>query len=171
MRKRFASSGAGGLAADRLISELRLAGASTRGQANKVLDEYCEAHNKRFAVAAQDTQPAWRKAPTDHTQLLDLCALHYVRKVHKNHTVRLQGRVIDIPRPRCGTCEVRGKGGRRQTPAVRRLPRLPRRRMHRMGERLSAEARSRQQQKTTTRTNNRGDTFTEQLGGDIFTLL
>ena len=59
---------------------MRLAGASTRGQANKVLDEYREAHNKRFAVAAQDTQPAWRKAATDHTQLLDLCALHYVRR-------------------------------------------------------------------------------------------
>jgi len=24
-------------------------------------------------------------------------ALHYVKKVHKNHTVRLHGRVIDIP--------------------------------------------------------------------------
>jgi hypothetical protein len=51
--------------------------------------------NKRFAVAPQDTQPAWRKAPTDHTKRLDLCALHYVRKVYKNHTVRLDGRVID----------------------------------------------------------------------------
>jgi hypothetical protein len=34
--------------------------------------------------------------PSDHTQRLDLCALHYVRKVYKNHTVRLNGRVIDI---------------------------------------------------------------------------
>ncbi|MES1158246.1 MAG: ISNCY family transposase, partial [Haliangium ochraceum] len=87
-----------GVLQDRLISELRLAGASTRGQANKVLSEYLQAHNKRFAIAAQDTQPAWRKAPSDHTQLLDLCALHYLRKVYKNHTVRLHGRVIDIPK-------------------------------------------------------------------------
>lgn len=87
-----------GVLQDRLISELRLAGASTRGQANKVLDEYRHTHNKRFAVAARDTQPAWQKAPSDHTQLLDLCALHYMRKVYKNHTVRLHGRVIDIPR-------------------------------------------------------------------------
>ena len=87
-----------GVLQDRLISELRLAGASTRGQANKVLNEYRQAHNKRFAVPAQDTQLAWRKAPSDHTQLLDLCALHYVRKVYKNHTVRLHGRVIDIPK-------------------------------------------------------------------------
>ena len=87
-----------GVLQDRLISKLRLAGASTRGQANKVLSEYRHAHNARFAVAPQDTQPAWRKAPSDHTTLLDLCALHYVRKVHKNHTVRIHGRVIDIPR-------------------------------------------------------------------------
>ena len=89
-----------GVLQDRLISELRLVGASTRGQANKVLSEYRHAHNERFAVAPQDTQRAWRKAPSDHTQLLDLCALHYVRKVHKNHTVRIHGRVIDIPRRR-----------------------------------------------------------------------
>jgi transposase len=87
-----------GVLQDRLISELRLAGASTRGQANKVLSEYLQAHNKRFAIAPQDTQPAWRKAPSDHTKLLDLCALQYVRKVHKNHTVRIHGRVIDIPK-------------------------------------------------------------------------
>jgi hypothetical protein len=87
-----------GVLQDRLISELRLVGASTRGQANKVLSEYRDAHNKRFAVPPQDTQPAWRKAPSDHTQLLDLCALHYVRKVYKNNTVRLHGHVIDIPK-------------------------------------------------------------------------
>jgi len=99
-----------GVLQDRLISELRLAGASTRGQANKVLDEYRQAHNQRFAVAPQDSQPAWRKAPTDHTQLLDLCALHYVRKVYKNHTVRLHGRVIDIPkRPNAARATYAGK--------------------------------------------------------------
>ena len=87
-----------GVLQDRLISELRLVGASTRGQANKVLSEYRDAHNKRFAVPPQDTQPAWRRAPSDHTQLLDLCALHYVRKVYKNNTVRLHGHVIDIPK-------------------------------------------------------------------------
>jgi hypothetical protein len=87
-----------GVLQDRLISELRLAGASTRGQANEVLREYRLAHNKRFAVEPKDAQPAWRKAPSDHTKVLDLCALHYVRKVYKNHTVRINGRVVDIPR-------------------------------------------------------------------------
>jgi hypothetical protein len=62
------------------------------------MNEYRQAHNQQFAVPAQETQLAWRKAPSDHTQLRDLCALHYVRKVYKNHTVRLHGRVIDIPK-------------------------------------------------------------------------
>lgn len=87
-----------GVLQDRLTSELRLAGASTRGQANEVLREYRLEHNKRFAVEPKDAQPAWRKAPSDHTKLLDLCALHYVRKVLKNHTVRIDGRTIDIPK-------------------------------------------------------------------------
>ena len=52
----------------------------------------------RFAIAAQDAQAAWRPAPSDHTQLLDLCSLHYVRKVYKNNTLRIHGRVIDIPK-------------------------------------------------------------------------
>lgn len=89
-----------GVLQDRLISELRLANASTRGQANRVLRTYRLEHNKRFMVAARDVQSAWRKAPSDHTRLLDLCALHYVRKVYKNNTVRVAGRVIDIPKAR-----------------------------------------------------------------------
>jgi hypothetical protein len=40
----------------------------------------------------------WPAAHSDHTQLLDLCVLHYMRKVYKKHTVRLHGRVIDIPK-------------------------------------------------------------------------
>ena len=58
----------------------------------------CSHSDKRFAVEPKDAQPAWRKAPSDHTKVLDLCALHYVRKVYKNHTVRINGRVVDIPR-------------------------------------------------------------------------
>jgi hypothetical protein len=165
-----------GVLQDRLISELRLAGASTRGQANKLLSEYRHAHNKRFAVAPQDTQPAWRKAPTDHTKLLDLCALHYVRKVHKNHTVRIHGRVIDIPRrPDAAYATYAGKdvlvkhllsgdyrvfydgqciawaNGSRPKPSTGQQP---------------------EQRQDKTRDGRRGsDISTEQLTGDIFTLL
>lgn len=38
---------------DRLVKELRLAGANTRAQANKVLEKYLEAFNKKFEVAAK----------------------------------------------------------------------------------------------------------------------
>jgi transposase len=56
----------------------KLVQASTRGHANKVLNEYRQAHNNRFAVPALDAQPAWRRAPSDHTKLLDLCALAFL---------------------------------------------------------------------------------------------
>ena len=83
---------------DRLVAELRLAGASTRGEANKVLREYLPRHNRLFALPAADAQIAWRRAPTDHVLLLELCALQYVKKVSKSNTVRVGGRVLDIPR-------------------------------------------------------------------------
>jgi len=81
---------------DRLVSEMRLAGARTRGQANQVLNRYRLEHNRRFAVPARESQSAWRKAPSDNLQVLDLCALQYVRKVRKNNTVKIAGQVIDI---------------------------------------------------------------------------
>ncbi|MBZ0234610.1 MAG: ISNCY family transposase [Deltaproteobacteria bacterium] len=83
---------------DRLVAELRLAGASTRGEANKVLRAYLPQHNRLFALPAAEAQPAWRRAPTDHVLLLELCALQYVKKVSKSNTVRVGGRVLDIPR-------------------------------------------------------------------------
>ena len=83
---------------DRLVSELRLAGASTRGQANAVLRDYRLRYNAQFAVCPADVQPAWRSAPSDHVLLLELCALQYMRKVYKNQTVRVGNRVLDIPR-------------------------------------------------------------------------
>lgn len=81
---------------DRLISELRLAGARTIEEANAVLQRYCPDHNQRFAVAAQDCQPAWRpvRACLD---LEHVCSFHYEATVLNDNTVRIQGRVIDIP--------------------------------------------------------------------------
>lgn len=81
---------------DRLVSELRLAGAKTIEEANAVLQRYCPDHNRRFAVAAQDPQPAWRRVRAS----LDLersCSFHYDATVLNDNTVRIQGRVIDIP--------------------------------------------------------------------------
>ena len=89
-----------GVLQDRLVSELRLAGATSQGQANQVLRRYRKEHNARFQIPAADVQSAWRPAPKDRTDLLDLCALRYVRKVYQNNTIRLAGQVLDIPRRR-----------------------------------------------------------------------
>lgn len=83
---------------DRLVSELRLAGASSLSEANRVLQKYRIDHNRRFSVPAKDDQRAWRKAPTDSLVVADLCALQYARRVRKNNTVQIAGQIIDIPK-------------------------------------------------------------------------
>lgn len=83
---------------DRLVSELRLAKARTRGEANAVLARYRREYNRRFAVAPADSQAAWRRAPADPLDLQELCGLQYARKVRNNNTVRFAGHIIDIPK-------------------------------------------------------------------------
>lgn len=80
---------------DRLVSELRLAGARTMEQANAVLKRFIADYNRRFAVAAAVAQPAWRPVG----QSIDLnrvCSFGYQATVLKDNTVRLHGVVIDI---------------------------------------------------------------------------
>lgn len=48
---------------DRLVSELRRAGATTIEQANLVLARYLPRHNRRFAIEPADPEPAWRAWP------------------------------------------------------------------------------------------------------------
>jgi transposase-like protein len=82
---------------DRLVSELRLVGARTAGEANRVLDKYRLAHNSRFAIPPEEALQAWRPCPDKDTAEA-LCALQYIRKVANNNSVRIGRRVIDIPR-------------------------------------------------------------------------
>jgi hypothetical protein len=81
---------------DRLVSELRLAGATTLAEANAVLARYRPAHNRRFAIGAQNQAPAWRplRAGAD---LDRVCSFRYEATVLKDNTVRLAGLVLDIP--------------------------------------------------------------------------
>jgi hypothetical protein len=81
---------------DRLVSELRLAGATTTGQANTILAHYRPDHNRRFAVGAQDTTPAWRPLRRG-TDIERVCSFGYAATVLNDNTVRLSGVVIDIP--------------------------------------------------------------------------
>jgi hypothetical protein len=80
---------------DRLVSELRLAGARTIEQANTVLKHFIAAYNRRFAVAAAMAQPAWRQVG-ESLDLKRVCSFGYQATVLNDNTVRLQGMVIDI---------------------------------------------------------------------------
>ncbi len=81
---------------DRLVSELRLAGATTAAEANAGLAHYRAAHNARFAVPPADTTAAWRpvRATLDLTRV---CSFRYEATVLKDNTVRLSGLVFDVP--------------------------------------------------------------------------
>src|SRR5439155_4951735 len=68
---------------DRLVSELRVAGATTAAAANAVLARYRAAHNARFAVAPADTTAAWR--PVRATLDLErVCSFRYEARVLKD---------------------------------------------------------------------------------------
>ena len=81
---------------DRLVSELRLAGARTVEEANALLEGFRADHNRRFAISATDATPAWRTVRRG-TDLARICSFHYEATVLNDNTVRLEGTVIDIP--------------------------------------------------------------------------
>jgi hypothetical protein len=82
---------------DRLVAELRLAGIADLDAANAFLPSFLVRFNARFAVPAADPEPAWRPLPPE----LDLgrtLVFKYRLKVARDHTVRLDGRVLQLPR-------------------------------------------------------------------------
>jgi len=81
---------------DRLVSELRLAGARTVEQANAVLERFRADFNRRFAVAPSVAQSAWR-ALKRGTDLERACSFYYTATVLNDNTVRIGGQVIEIP--------------------------------------------------------------------------
>ena len=82
---------------DRLVSELRLVGASTAVQANAVLQSFTADHNSRFALSPTDPVSAWRRVRRE-MDLERVCSFYYEATVLKDNTVRLGGNiVIDIP--------------------------------------------------------------------------
>ena len=81
---------------DRLVSEMRKAGVRTLEEANAFLAQYIPRHNRRFAVPPQDSTPAWRKVRPG-LDLGRICAFTYEATVLNDNTVRIQGKVIDIP--------------------------------------------------------------------------
>jgi transposase len=80
---------------DRLVAELRLRGITSVAAAEAFLPTYLADHNRRFAQSPADTTVAWRRPPRD---LADRLSCRYTRGVARDNTVRLGGRLVQIPR-------------------------------------------------------------------------
>ena len=80
---------------DRLVTELRLAVASTMEQANDILQEFLPRFNARFAVAAEQPEQAYRPVPAD-LSLTETVSIRHTRKVARDNTVKYQSRVLQL---------------------------------------------------------------------------
>ncbi len=74
---------------DRLVAELRLAGATTLEQAQAVLDEFVPRFNRHFGVPPQCSEPALRRLDPASCLEQILCFKHR-REVDRDNTVRFQ---------------------------------------------------------------------------------
>jgi transposase len=81
---------------DRLVSELRLAHASTLPAANTVLARFCADYNQRFARPPAQAACDFRSLPR-RFDLARCLALHYQRVVAPDHTVTLGAYAIALP--------------------------------------------------------------------------
>jgi transposase len=82
---------------DRLVSELRRAGATTIEAANLVLARYLPRHNRRFAIAPADPEPAWQAWP-DELELEAVFGFCYPRRVANDATLAWAGTSLTLPR-------------------------------------------------------------------------
>ncbi|HUG48612.1 MAG TPA: hypothetical protein VMP67_09385 [Candidatus Limnocylindria bacterium] len=99
---------------DRLVSDLRRAGAATRHEANVVLARHLPRHNARFAMSPADAQPAWRSWPLEIPPEEVLC-LCYLRKAERDATLAWNGTALAIPRRRDGRSWPTGSSSSRST--------------------------------------------------------
>ncbi len=81
---------------DRLVVELRLAGARTREEANRVLEWFLKDYNRRFCVTARKQEPVFRRPPPP-SQIDRILCLKETRTVAKDHTISFEGLVLQIP--------------------------------------------------------------------------
>jgi transposase len=81
---------------DRLVSELRLARATTLPEANAVLARFCADYNQRFARPAAESVRDFRSLPR-RFDLARCLGLHYQRVVAANHTITLGANSIALP--------------------------------------------------------------------------
>ena len=81
---------------DRLVSELRLAQATSLPQANAVLARFCADYNQRFARPPADAACDFRRLPR-RFDLARCLSLRYQRVVAADHTVSLGALALALP--------------------------------------------------------------------------
>ena len=80
---------------DRLVSELRLAGAATIAEANQVLWDFLPRYNNRFAVPPAQPGSAYRR-PEPELCVEGVLCFKYQRTVAKDNTVRLGEHTLQL---------------------------------------------------------------------------
>lgn len=85
-----------GVFQDRLVVELRLAGANTLEQAREVLKRFLKDYNERFCRLPKQSAAVFRKAPPKAV-LHNILCLKETRMVKKDHTLSFNGLVLQIP--------------------------------------------------------------------------
>ena len=80
---------------DRLVTELRLARASSIDEAGLVLQEFLPRFNARFAVAAEQPEAAYRLVPAELSLTETIC-LKDTRKVARDNTVKYHWRALQL---------------------------------------------------------------------------
>ena len=80
---------------DRMVTELRLAGASTIIEANEVLQDFLPRFNAKFAIAAEHSEIAYRPVSAELTLTETVCIKH-TRKVARDNTVKYHWRVLQL---------------------------------------------------------------------------
>lgn len=84
---------------DRLVTELRLAGAGSIDEANGVLEQFLPRYNRRFRVPTQCPESAYRPLGSELSLEQVLCFKHR-RKVAKDNTVKFQLHTLQLlPEP------------------------------------------------------------------------
>jgi hypothetical protein len=83
----------------RLPQELRLAGIRTYADANRYLDDhFVPDFNRRFTVTPAARETAFVRVPAIDLRLV--FSSHHTRHVQNDHTVRFEGRTLQLPRGR-----------------------------------------------------------------------
>ena len=86
---------ANGTFQDRLVAELRLAGACTLVEANQVLADFLPRFNQRFGVPSDQPESAYRSVDPE-LDLGGVLCIKELRRVAKDNTVQYHGRTLQL---------------------------------------------------------------------------